>query len=232
MPHVTSGDDRPSPGRRSGAAPPRLTGWRSTSAGLNLVVSLTCGGVVGALAMQAVGAVTAGLLAWAATATVFLVWTWASTRNLDGEETAWLAAREDGSRVLRDLTLSAISIGTVVIVVVVIFRAHENPPLRTALGVIAIAASWLVVNTVFTLRYARLYFTEPRGGLDFDQDAEPNFRDFAYVAFTIGMTFQVSDTAVRTTQIRTTALRHALTSFVFNTVIIAVTVNIIAGLSP
>lgn len=125
----------------------------------------------------------------------------------------------------------AISIGTLVTVVVVIFRVHENPPQRTALGVAAIAASWLVVHTVFTLRYARLYYTEPRGGVDFGQDPEPTFRDFAYVAFTIGMTFQVSDTALRETDIRATALRHALTSFVFNTVIIAVTVNIVAGLT-
>jgi uncharacterized membrane protein len=97
--------------------------------------------------------------------------------------------------------------------------------------VAAIAASWLVVNSIFTLRYARLYYTEPRGGVDFDQDPDPTFRDFAYVAFTIGMTSQVSDTALRETEIRATALRHALTSFVFNTVIIAVTVNIVAGLS-
>ena len=127
--------------------------------------------------------------------------------------------------------MNGISIGTLVTVVVVIFRVHENPPQRTALGVAAIAASWLVVHTIFTLRYAWLYYTEPRGGVDFDQDDDPTFRDFAYVAFTIGMTFQVSDTALRATEIRSTALRHALTSFLFNTVIIAVTVNIVAGLS-
>lgn len=116
-------------------------------------------------------------------------------------------------------------------VVVVIFRAHQNPPQRTALGVAAIAASWLVLNTIFMLRYARLYYTEPRGGVDFNQDDDPTFRDFAYLALTIGMTFQVSDTALRKTEIRTTALRQALMSFVFNTVILAVTVNIVAGLS-
>ena len=231
MAETTSGSDRPLPQWRDRPAPPRLTGWRSASAGLNLMVSLASGGIVGALAGQFLGAVTAGLLAWLVTATVFLASTWASIWKLDAEESAWLAAREDGSRLLRDLTLIAISIGTLVTVVVVIFRVHQNPPQRTALGVAAIAASWLVVHTIFTLRYARLYYTEPSGGMDFGQDPEPTFRDFAYVAFTIGMTFQVSDTALRDTDIRTTALRHALTSFGFNTVIIAVTVNIVAGLS-
>jgi uncharacterized membrane protein len=231
MPDMTNGGDRRSPKRRDRPAPPRLTGWRSASAGLNLMVSLTSGGIVGAVAVSPLGVLTAGLLAWVVTAVVFLASTGASTWKLDAADTAWLAAREDGSRLLRDLTMIAISIGTLVTVVVVIFRVHENPPQRTALGVAAIAASWLVVHTVFTLRYARLYYTEPRGGVDFGQDPEPTFRDFAYVAFTIGMTFQVSDTALRETDIRATALRHALTSFVFNTVIIAVTVNIVAGLT-
>jgi uncharacterized membrane protein len=231
MPDMTNGGDRRPPKRRDRPAPPRLTGWRSASAGLNLTVSLTSGGIVGALAVSPLGVLTAGLLAWVVTAVVFLASTGASTWKLDAADTAWLAAREDGSRLLRDLTMIAISIGTLVTVVVVIFRVHENPPQRTALGVAAIAASWLVVHTIFTLRYARLYYTEPRGGVDFGQDPEPTFRDFAYVAFTIGMTFQVSDTALRETDIRATALRQALTSFVFNTVIIAVTVNIVAGLT-
>jgi uncharacterized membrane protein len=231
MPDAASDGDRPSPGPGAGSAPPPLTGWRSAPAGLNLTASLASGGIAAALVVRSLGVLSAGLLAWVVTAAVFLASTWAPTWHLDAADTAWLALREDGSRLMRDLTLIAISIGTVVTVAVVIFRAHENPPLRTALGVAAIAASWLVVNTIFTLRYARLYYAEPRGGVDFGQDPDPTIRDFAYVAFTIGMTFQVSDTALRKTEIRTTALRQALTSFVFNTVIIAVTVNVVAGLS-
>jgi uncharacterized membrane protein len=226
MPDTTSDDDR-----RYGPAPRPVGGWRSASAGSHLMVSLAAGAVSGAVAVPVLDVLTAVLLACVATATFFLVSTWVTTWPLDAANTAWLAVREDGSRLIRDLSMIVISIGTVVTVVVVIFRVNENPPLRTALGVAAIAASWLVVNTIFTLRYARLYYTEPRGGVDFGHDRDPTFRDFAYVGFTIGMTFQVSDTALRTTQFRTTALRQALTSFVFNTVILAVTVNIVAGLS-
>jgi uncharacterized membrane protein len=146
------------------------------------------------------------------------------------EDTAWIAVRADGSRPVRDLALIALSAGTLAAVALVIFRAHENPPTRIALGVGCIAASWLVLNTVYTLRYARLYYTDPRGGVDFNQEDEPTFADFAYLAFTIGMTFQVSDTSLQKTAIRATALRHGLTAFVFDAVIIAVTVNVVAGL--
>lgn len=200
-------------------------------AGVHLAVSLAAGVLAGVVLTPVLGGLDAGLLAWLTTAAVFLAWTWASIWPLGDDDTAWHALRQDGSRTTRDPALLAISIGTLVTVVVVIFRAHHSPAHRTALGVAAIAASWLVLNTIFTLRYARLFYSEPRGGLDFNQDGQPTFRDFAYVAFTIGMTFQVSDTALRKTEIRATAIRQALMSFVFNTVILAVTINVVAGLS-
>jgi len=69
------------------------------------------------------------------------------------------------------------------------------------------------------------------GGIDFTQDPDPTYRDFAYVGFTIGMTFQVSDTDIGKTTIRATVLRHALLSFLFGTVVLAITINLLAGLS-
>jgi uncharacterized membrane protein len=206
-------------------------GWRSAPAGVHLLVSLLAGGIGGGVTAPLLGWATAGLIAWVAAALAFLVWTWASLWSLGAEDTAWVAAREDGSRPVRDLALIGISIGTLMAVALVIFRAHQNPPPRIVLGVGCIAASWLVLNTVFTLRYARLYYTNPRGGVDFNQEDDPTFPDFAYLAFTIGMCFQVSDTSLQKTAIRATALRHGLTSFVFDAVIIAVTVNVVAGLS-
>lgn len=76
-----------------------------------------------------------------------------------------------------------------------------------------------------------MYFAVPVGGLDFQQTSEPTYRDFAYLAFTVGMAFQVSDTEVQQTALRTTVLRHALASFCYNTVVIAVTINAVAGLA-
>jgi uncharacterized membrane protein len=66
--------------------------------------------------------------------------------------------------------------------------------------------------------------------VDFNEDDAPDYRDFAYLAFTIGMTFQVSDTTLQTSEIRRTALRHALLSYVFGAVVIATTINLVAGL--
>jgi uncharacterized membrane protein len=86
------------------------------------------------------------------------------------------------------------------------------------------------VHTVFTLRYAELYYADEPGGLDFHGDGEPTYHDFAYLAFTIGMTFQVSDTEVTAREFRKTILRHALLSFVFGATVIATTVNLVASL--
>ena len=205
--------------------------WRGAAAGTHLAASLAGGLLAGAASAPVLGWVTAGLLSWVVMAAVFLVTTWLSVWRLDAAGTAWWAARADGSRRLRDLTLLAVSVGTLLTVALVILRVHQTPPVRTALAVACVAASWLVVNTVFGLRYAQLYYTDPRGGVEFTGGDNPTYREFAYLTFTVGMTFQVSDTALQTTDIRMSVLRHALMSFLFDVVIIAVTVNIVAGLS-
>jgi uncharacterized membrane protein len=97
-------------------------------------------------------------------------------------------------------------------------------------GLFSIVASWAVVHTVFTLRYAALYYTAPEDGINFNQKDKPTYADFAYLAFTIAMTYQVSDTDLTTKAIRQTALRHALRSYLFGAVIIAATINLAAGL--
>lgn len=84
---------------------------------------------------------------------------------------------------------------------------------------------------MFTLRYALLYYRGRDGGVDFNQDDPPRYTDFAYLAFTVGMTFQVSDTDLKTHTIRATALRHALLSYLLGSVILATTINLVAGIS-
>ena len=111
--------------------------------------------------------------------------------------------------------------------------AHRGAKaLLTVVAVVSVFLSWAVVHKTFTLRYARLFFTGPQGGIDFhDGHKDASYLDFAYVAFTIGMTYQVSDTDLTNRQIRSAALRHALLSYLFGTVIIAMTINVIAGLA-
>jgi uncharacterized membrane protein len=91
--------------------------------------------------------------------------------------------------------------------------------------------SWTLVHTVFTLKYARRYCSGTAGGIDFNGTGAPDYPDFAYLAFTIGMTFQVSDTNIRSRPIRRTALRHAWLSFPLGAVIIATSINLVSGLA-
>ncbi len=95
---------------------------------------------------------------------------------------------------------------------------------------ISVLLAWAVVHTVYALRYADLYYSL-EGGIQFNEVEAPDYRDFAYLAFTIGMTYQVSDTNLQAKAIRHTALRHALLSYLFGTAIIAMTINIVAGLA-
>lgn len=103
--------------------------------------------------------------------------------------------------------------------------------LLATLAVVSVALSWALVHTLFTLRYASLYYFDEDGGVNFNQSTPPRYADFAYLAFTLGMTFQVSDTNLETAGFRATALRHALLSYMFGTVILATMINLVAGLS-
>jgi uncharacterized membrane protein len=98
------------------------------------------------------------------------------------------------------------------------------------IGVLSILTAWATVHTIYTLRYARLYYGGGGDGIDFNGGESPTYRDFAYVAFTIGMTFQVSDTDLTAAKVRRTALSHALLSYLFGVVIVGMTINIVASL--
>ena len=143
---------------------------------------------------------------------------------------------EDDTRARRRIPARRRGVVSLVGVGFAFLKAEDNPGYREVmlegLGITTIALSWLVVHTTFALRYAHLYYAEPVGGINYKQGPEyaPDYRDFAYTAFTIGMTYQVSDTDITSRELRHTVLRHALLSFVFGAVIIGATVNIVAGL--
>jgi uncharacterized membrane protein len=102
--------------------------------------------------------------------------------------------------------------------------------LLIGLVVLTVTFGWATVYTVYTLRYGDLYYNDPVGGINFHDDEPPDYIDFAYIALTIGMTFQVSDTDIQERPIRRTAVKHALLSYLFGAVIVAVTINVVAGL--
>ena len=102
----------------------------------------------------------------------------------------------------------------------------------------AVLASWLLIHTVFTLHYAHVFYRSKQeadveglgGGLIFPGGDKPEYEDFAYFSFVVGMTCQVSDVNVTSCSMRRLTLLHGLLSFVFNTAILALTINILAGL--
>jgi uncharacterized membrane protein len=207
------------------------TSWQRVTARTHLLVSAGIGIVLGAVVALRYDPLAGGLVAWALAGSVFLSWTWTSIWPLDARDTSHVARREDPSRPVRDLVLLLLAVASLLTVGLVIFRAHESGPVRLVLGVACVVTSWAVLHTIFVLRYARLYYSEPVGGIDFKQESDPTYRDFAYVGFTVGMTFQVSDTDIGKSTIRTAVLRHALLSFIFGAVILAITINLLAGLS-
>jgi len=177
----------------------------------------------------------ATLVAWDTAAVMFTVWVWTTVGRYSPAETHEHATREDTNRVSTSLILIAASLVSLVgtgLDLVKASEAHDAGRVAlTVVGLLTVALSWLVVHTVFALHYAHEYYTEPVGGIDFKTDDEqPDYRDFAYVAFTVGMTFQISDTDIQTRVIRRTVLRHALLAYLFGAVILAVAINLIANL--
>jgi uncharacterized membrane protein len=148
--------------------------------------------------------------------------------------TAAHAVREDPGRAVTNvlvLAAAAASLAAVGVLLVAGSSSGGDKDVQAGMSVLSVALAWGAVHTVFTTRYARLYYLGSPGGIDFNEELPPRYTDFAYLAFTIGMTFQVSDTDLKTKAIRATALRHALLSYLFGAVIIATMINLVAGLA-
>jgi uncharacterized membrane protein len=204
------------------------------TAGRRLVFPVTAGLVVGiVLALEVVWQV-AVLLGWDVTATIFLVWIWLIVGGRDATRTRQIAVREDPSVAVADTAIVVAGVACLGAVAFVLIKASNSQgdvkALLIAVGVVSVALSWAALHTIFTLRYARIYYAGTEGGIDFNEKDPPTYIDFAYMAFTIGMTFQVSDTDISSKQMRSTALRHAMLSYLFGAVIVALMINVVASL--
>jgi uncharacterized membrane protein len=215
--------ERPSP-RPSGHA------LAAARVGLAAVVGVIAGVVVAMFGPWQL----APLAGWDGMAVAWLALTLPSIWRLDAEKTARRAVQEDPTRPVADVLLLAAAVASLVAVGVVLVRAGDSrgtgQALQVTLAIASVVVSWALVHTTYVLRYAQLYYSGVDGGVNFNEDDPPSYSDFVYLAFTIGMTFQVSDTALQNRPIRRAALRHALLSYAFGTVIVAATVNLIAGL--
>ncbi|WP_423182906.1 DUF1345 domain-containing protein [Arthrobacter sp. NyZ413] len=173
---------------------------------------------------------------WAVAAAVYSVSVWTAITPMKADETASHATEEDPRRPTSDLLILLAAIGSLAAFVLVMFGAKDahgiDKFMLALLALVGASASWLLVHTLFTLRYAEIYYTQtPPAGISFNQDQPPQYTDFAYMAFSLGMTYQVSDTSITTREMRSAALRHSLLAYVFGVGILATTINLVVSLA-
>jgi uncharacterized membrane protein len=200
--------------------------------GLEALVPGVIAGVVVALTLRPSLGPLAG---YDVTILCYVARVWFRIWPLDDKETSAIAAREDPMRAAADVVLLVAAVASLGAIAVAIVQSHSSHGsvrgVEIGLGVASVAVSWVLVHTIFTLKYARLYYRGDEGGVDFENKVRPPYSDFAYLSFTIGMTFQVSDTDLQSVEFRRLALRHELLSYLFGAVILASSINLVAGLA-
>lgn len=150
-----------------------------------------------------------------------------------------VATEDDGVKIIFSLVLVAVCVSFLGVILLYQTQeaAHRYKLSQTLVSLSAIVCSWMLLHTIFTTRYADLYFKD-RGRRSHGDDTEalifpspekPDYLDFAYFSFVIGMTFQVSDVQITSKTIRRFALLHSIISFTFNTIIVALTINLVIG---
>ena len=213
----------------------RWLGWRAPAM-RRAVTVLIVGLIVAVVLVSFVTWEVALVAGWDATAVAFLLTTWPIIIRADSSRAPQLATREDQTEgTARALLLGASVASLVGVGYTLILAGRDSGAQRVLLiggAVLTVMLSWTVINTVYTLRYADQDFRSRPEGIAFGENGQeqPSYRDFAYVAFTIGMCYQVSDTTLRDPRIRRTVLAHAILSYLFGVVIVAGSVNLISGL--
>lgn len=199
-----------------------------------LVIVALCGIIAGLLAGRWFPWHAALLAGWDAALLAYIGWTWRAVYPMNGRATQQHALREDPSRPVADAVILGTVLGSLGAVGFMLVASSASQGLHLAIEaifvIISIVIAWAALHTLFILHYAEQYYIAPVGGVDFGETTTPCYRDFAYLAFTIGMTFQVSDTQLSAQRMRRTALRHAVLSYAFGTIIVAATVNLVASL--
>jgi uncharacterized membrane protein len=173
------------------------------------------------------------LVGWTIAASVALVWVWRTSWPQDPEGTKRLAEEEGQCRSTDTAVLIAAVISLGAVAEALVRSSSNQDPTAVALvilGIVAVILSWALVNTVFALKYARLYYIDEDGGIDFRQGRPPAYSDFAYMAFMVGMAYAMAETEPENTHIRKVVLGHALLSYTFGTGILAVAINLVTNL--
>ncbi len=163
--------------------------------------------------------------------TVPLLW---RTLHADHEQTRSYVDGLDPGRSLTDAIVLVASVAALAGVGLMLLDPSPARPAKTYEAVVTVAtvgSAWLLIHTMFALRYARHWFNAESDCIDFHMDTPPAYSDFLYLAFAVGSSFAVSDTDLRTTEVRRIALRQSWLSYLFGTVVVAATINLLAGLA-
>jgi uncharacterized membrane protein len=207
---------------------------RPSSAGLRVTGAMLAGAVGGLVASLITPPSASILLGWDVAVVIYLAWTWSTVWGLDPGDSAALAKREDPSTAVAELVVIAAGTAMLGAVGFALVKAGQAEGGMKAylitVGVLSVALSWTVVHTVFALRYARAYYSDPVGGIAFNEEEPPNYVDFAYYSFTVGMTYQVADTNITWKAVRRVTLHHALLSYLFGAVLLGLIINVVATL--
>ncbi|WP_189956453.1 DUF1345 domain-containing protein [Streptomyces alanosinicus] len=201
------------------SAVPRLTGAVAVGAAVGVGVGMAAGPPLGILAGTAM------------TGAVFVVTGWLVLWPLDAAATHDNARREDLRPVLEELVVVAASLcGLIGIVLLLLLNGSDTGHAAALTALAGVFLAWAALHLMYATRYAYLYYEGAAGGIDFNSDQPPAYRDFLYFSYNLGMTYQVSDTDVSSSVIRAMVLRHTLLSYVFGTGILATTLNLVAGM--
>lgn len=180
-----------------------------------------------------------GLLGWSVGVAVYLALAWWLCERFDAKQTRARAQAQDEPSVVLFLLMLLATMACVAAIVVMMQQgkafSDTTRTLHLALSIAALIASWLFIQTIFAFRYAHRYYQEeklkePDGpGLEFPGGLDPDYFDFLYYAHVVGMTSQVSDVQVTSREMRRLTLIHSVLSFGFNMLVLALSINVVAG---
>ena len=216
--------------------------WSQNITGINkliisLIIAMICYGALYLVDMKLTNSL---ILSWDMFCVVMLGFSWILFFKTNSDDLCIVVEKQDdGLKVIFAIVIVAVCF-SVFGAMILMFSGNESPKnklLQTVISLSPVLLSWFLLHTIFTIRYAHLYHDHDKlntgskvGGIDFPTKEAPDYIDFAYFSFVIGMTFQVSDISVSSRTIRRFVLMHSLVSFVFNTIIVALTINTLAGL--
>ncbi len=208
-----------------------------------LVIALAMAGLVFVLLHNKHSFAITFMASWIAFAATTLFITWSTILVFHPKEISHVANEQDTTRLVMFLFVVAAAFISLFAIVLLLQTAPTAKGIsrHIVLSAASVFFSWTLIHTVFTIRYAHLFYTYPtreeqaagadhHGGLEFPATPHPDFLDFAYFSFVLGMTFQVADVNITAANMRRLALLHGFLSFVYNTIIVALSINIISGM--